>query len=101
MVSKPLAERLGHLRSRFGVEVEILDASLAAVYPQRVAAVLTHTDANGSDQVVDRLRRRLADKLRRMNLSRVSVGHAAFCAECRTAEALQSQAMRDAEPVAA
>lgn len=67
----------------------------------RVAALLTHTDAPGSHRVVGRLRRRLADAAGRFNLSGVTVGHAVFSPDCRTAEALVSQAMRDAEPIAA
>jgi GGDEF domain-containing protein len=68
---------------------------------QRVAALLTHTDAPGSHRVVGRLRRRLADAAGRLNLVGVTVGHAVFSAECRTAEALVSQAVRDAEPLGA
>lgn len=67
----------------------------------RVAALLTHTDAPGSHRVVGRLRRRLADAAARFNLSGVTVGHAVFSPDCRTAEALVSQAVRDAEPIAA
>ena len=36
-----------------------------------------------------------------MNLVGVTVGHAVFSPECRTAEALVSQAVRDAEPIGA
>jgi hypothetical protein len=68
---------------------------------QRVAALLTHTDASGSHRVVGRLRRRLADAAGRLNLVGVTVGHAVFSPDCRTAEALVSQAVRDAEPLAA
>jgi GGDEF domain-containing protein len=67
----------------------------------RVAALLTHTDAPGSHRVVGRLRRRLADAAARFNLSGVTLGHAVFSPDCRTAEALVSQAVRDAEPIAA
>ena len=48
--------------------------------------------APGSHHVVGRLRRRLGEAARRLNLAGVSVGHAAFSPECRTAEALLSQA---------
>ena len=68
---------------------------------QRMAALLTHTDAPGSNKVVGRLRRRLADAAGRLNLAGVTVGHAVFSPECRTAEALVSQAIRAAEPIAA
>jgi GGDEF domain-containing protein len=67
---------------------------------QRVAALLTHTDAPGSHKVVGRVRRRLAEAARQLNLGGITIGHAAFSPDCRTAEALVSQAMRDAEPVA-
>lgn len=67
---------------------------------QRLAALLTHTDAPGSFHAVGRLRRRLAEAAERFNLAGVTVGHAVFSPDCRTAEALVSQAMRDAEPIA-
>ena len=44
-----------------------------------------------------RLRRRLGEAASRLNLNGVRVGHAAFSPECRTAEALLSQAARDAQ----
>jgi len=68
---------------------------------RRVAALLTHTDAPGSHRVVGRLRRRLTDAASRLHLVGVTVGHAVFSPECRTAEALVSQAVRDAAPVGA
>jgi GGDEF domain-containing protein len=67
---------------------------------QRVAALLTHTDAPGSHKVVGRVRRRMAEAARQLNLGGITIGHAAFSPDCLTAEALVSQAMRDAEPVA-
>ena len=67
----------------------------------RVAALLTHTDGSGSHKVVNRLRRRLSEAAMRLNLPGVTVGHAAFSSECRTAEALLSEAARDAQPVSA
>jgi GGDEF domain-containing protein len=67
---------------------------------QRVAALLTHTDVPGSYKAVVRVRRRLAETALRLNLAGVTIGHAVFSPECRTAEALVSQALRDAEPVA-
>jgi hypothetical protein len=63
----------------------------------RVAALLTHTDSKGSHRVVERLRRRLAEGTR---LGGISIGHAVFSADCRTAEALVARAVRDAAPVA-
>jgi hypothetical protein len=74
---------------------------LGKMNAQRVAALLTHTDAPGSHKVVGRLRRRLADAAARLNLAGVTVGHAVFSPDCRTADALVSQATRDAEPIAA
>jgi GGDEF domain-containing protein len=65
----------------------------------RVAALLTHTDGAGSNKVVGRLRRRLGETASRLQLTGIRVGHAAFSPECRTAEALLSQATRDAQPV--
>jgi GGDEF domain-containing protein len=65
----------------------------------KVAALLTHTDDAGSTTVVTRLRRRLGETANRLNLAGVRVGYAAFSPECRTAEALLSQAARDAQPV--
>ncbi|HEU4937140.1 MAG TPA: hypothetical protein VFT39_11835 [Vicinamibacterales bacterium] len=67
----------------------------------KVAALLTHTDDAGSTKVVTRLRRRLGETANRLNLAGVRVGHAAFSPECRTADALLSQAARDAQPVSA
>jgi hypothetical protein len=67
---------------------------------RRIAALLTHTDAPGSFQAVVRLRRRLAEAATRLRLPGVTVGHAVFSPDCRTADALVSQATRDAEPIA-
>jgi len=72
---------------------------LGTMNGDRVAALLTHTDGAGSNKVVGRLRRRLGETASRLNLTGIRVGHAAFSPECRTAEALLSQAARDAQPV--
>jgi len=72
---------------------------LGTMNGDRVAALLTHTDVMGSHKVVGRLRHRLGEAASRLNLHGVRVGHAAFSAECRTAEALVVQAARDAQPV--
>jgi len=72
---------------------------LGTMNGDRVAAILTHTDGVGSHKVVGRLRRRLGETATRLNLPGVRVGHAAFSADCRTAEALVLQAARDAQPV--
>lgn len=73
---------------------------LGRVHHHRVIALLTHTDATGSSRVVERLRRRLSESAARPGLAGLTVGHAVFSSECRTAEALVSRAVRDAEPVA-
>ena len=72
---------------------------LGTMNGDRVAALLTHTDGSGSHQVVGRLRRRLGEAAGRLRLAGVTVGYAAFSPECRTAEALLSQAARDAQPI--
>ncbi len=72
---------------------------LGTMNGDRVAALLTHTDVMGSHKVVGRLRHRLGEAASRLNLPGVRVGHAAFSAECRTAEALVLQATRDAQPI--
>jgi GGDEF domain-containing protein len=72
---------------------------LGTMSGDRVAALLTHTDGTGSHKVVGRLRRRLGEAAGRLNLAGVRVGHAAFSAECRTAEALLARAAQDAQPV--
>jgi hypothetical protein len=66
---------------------------------QQVAALLTHTDDRGLDNVVVRLRRRLADAADRLNISDVKLGQAALSPDCRTADALLSRAVREAEPI--
>ena len=65
----------------------------------QVAALLTHTDALGLDNVVRRLRHRLADTAGRLNVSDLRLGQAAFSPEVRTADALLDFALRQAEPV--
>jgi len=72
---------------------------LGTMSGDRVAALLTHTDGMGSNKVVGRLRQRLGETASRLNLTGVRIGHAAFSPECRTAEALLSQAARAAQPV--
>jgi hypothetical protein len=65
----------------------------------QVAALLTHTDALGLDNVVRRVRQRLADTAERLNVSGLKVGQAAFTPEVRTADALLDLALRQAQPV--
>lgn len=66
---------------------------------RQVAALLTHTDDRGLDNVVVRLRRRLAATADRLNISEVRLGQAALSPDCRTADALLSRAVREAEPI--
>ncbi len=66
-----------------------------------VVALLTHTDHEGSDRVVVRLRRRLNEAAGRLGVAGVTVGRAAFSPECSTTDALLSQAIREAQPVSA
>jgi hypothetical protein len=72
---------------------------LGTMNDARLAALLTHTDDSGSSRVVGRLRHRLAEAAARLNLPSVRVGHAAFSPDCRTAEAMLSQAARAAQSV--
>jgi hypothetical protein len=65
----------------------------------RVAALLTHTDALGLDNVVRRVKQRLADAAERLNVSELTLGQAAFSPDMRNAEALLELALRQAEPV--
>jgi hypothetical protein len=65
----------------------------------QVAALLTHTDAMGLDNVVRRLKQRLADAAERLNVSNVKLGQAAVSPDVRTAEALLALALRHAEPL--
>jgi hypothetical protein len=64
-----------------------------------VAVLLTHTDALGLDNVVRRLKQRLADAAERLNVSDLKLGQAAFSPEMRTADALLELALRQSEPV--
>jgi hypothetical protein len=66
---------------------------------RQLAALLTHTDDRGLDNVVTRLRRRLADAADKLQISDVRLGQAALSPDCRTADALLSRAVRGAEPI--
>ena len=70
-----------------------------AMSGRQVAALLTHTDALGLDDVVRRLKRRLADAAERLNVSDLKLGQAAFSPEMRTADALLELALRQSEPL--
>jgi len=65
----------------------------------QVAILLTHTDAMGLENVVRRLKQRLADAAEGLNVSHLRLGQAALSPECRTADALLELALRRAEPV--
>jgi hypothetical protein len=72
---------------------------LGTTSTRQLAALLTHTDDRGLDNVVMRLRRRLADAADRLKIPGVKLGQAAFSPECRTADAMLSRAVREAEPI--
>jgi hypothetical protein len=65
----------------------------------QLAALLTHTDSIGLDNVVRRVRQRLVDTAERLNVSGVRLGQAAFSPEVRTADALLDLALQQAEPL--
>jgi GGDEF domain-containing protein len=91
-------EQLDALQEKVRRELRGSDV-LGRMNGHRVAALLTHTDAPGSRRAVERVRRCVAETAARMRLGTVRVGHAVFSHSCRTAEALVSQAVKDAEPV--
>jgi hypothetical protein len=72
---------------------------LGATGARQLAALLTHTDGIGLDTVVERLKLRLADTAERLNVAGLRLGRAAMSADCRTAEALLTEAALSAEPV--
>jgi hypothetical protein len=65
----------------------------------QLAALLIETDAQGLGAVAHRLKRRLVQTAEALNLTTVTIGHAALSPACRTAEALVGHARRHAEPV--
>ncbi len=65
----------------------------------QLAALLIETDAQGLGAVAHRLKQRLVQTAEALNLTRVTIGHAALSPACRTAEALVGHARRHAEPV--
>jgi hypothetical protein len=70
-----------------------------AMSGSQVAILLTHTDAMGLENVVRRLKQRLADAAEGLNVSQVRLGQAALSPDCRTADALLELALRRAEPL--
>lgn len=65
----------------------------------QLAALLIETDAQGLGAVAHRLKQRLVQTAEALNLTGVTIGHAALSPACRTAEALVGHARRHAEPV--
>lgn len=72
---------------------------LGRMQPHQLAALLIETDAEGTGAVAHRLKRRLLDAAESMNLTSITIGHAALSPTCHTADALVGQARRHAEPV--
>jgi GGDEF domain-containing protein len=74
---------------------------LGSISSRRVAALLTHTDPEGLGNVVRRLRRTLVTVSDTLRVPGISLGQAVFTPGCPTADALVSEALRQAEPVSA
>lgn len=72
---------------------------LGRMRPHQLAALLIETDAEGTGAVAHRLKRRLLDAAESLNLSTITIGHAALSPTCHTADALVGHARRHAEPV--
>lgn len=72
---------------------------LGTLNSHRIAALLTHTNPDGLSHVVQRLRRTLACTSESLNAPGLLLGQAAFSADVRTADALVSEAVRQAQPV--
>jgi hypothetical protein len=92
------SEALAQLQDALRKELRGSDVT-GAMGGTRVAALLTHTDALGLDNVVRRVRQRLADTAERLNGPHLTLGQAAFSPEVRTADAMLELALRAAEPV--
>jgi hypothetical protein len=95
-VSAPSSDAVVQIQEALRRELRGSDL-LGTTTGRQVAALLTHTDDRGLDNVVLRLRRRLADAADRLKISDVKLGQAAFSPDCRTADALLSRAVREAE----
>jgi hypothetical protein len=72
---------------------------LGRLSANRLAALLTHTSSEGLSNVVQRLRRTLAHTLESFDVPGLLLGQAAFSPDLRTADALLSEAARQARPV--
>jgi len=70
---------------------------LGRVRGDRMAVVLVHAAAEGAESVATRLRDRLSAVSDRVALTSVQMGNAVFSNECGSAEALISQALRQAQ----
>jgi hypothetical protein len=89
---------MGQLHEALKRELRGSDVT-GAMSGTQVAALLTHTDELGLDNVVRRVRQRLADAAERLNVSDLKLGQAAFSPEVRTADALLELALRQAQPI--
>jgi hypothetical protein len=96
-VSAP-SETMTELQEALRRELRGSDVT-GAMGGSQVAALLTHTDALGLNNVVRRVRQRLADAAERLQVTDLKMGQAAFSPEVRTADALLELALRHAEPV--
>ncbi|HUG92254.1 MAG TPA: hypothetical protein VML55_15545 [Planctomycetaceae bacterium] len=74
---------------------------LGTLNSHRIAALLIHTNPEGLTHVVQRLRRTLAGTSELLNVPGLLLGQAAFSPDVRTADALVSEAVRQAKPVVA
>jgi len=92
------SDAMGQLHDALKRELRGSDVT-GAMSGTQVAALLTHTDELGLDNVVRRVRQRLADAAERLNVSDLKLGQAAFSPEVRTADALLELALRQAQPI--
>jgi hypothetical protein len=74
---------------------------LGTMAERRVGAVLAHTDADALQVVVRRLKQRLAEAARSLNLSSLRLGRAVLTPDCPSADALVARALKETEIVAA
>jgi hypothetical protein len=72
---------------------------LGVMGSRQVAALLTHTSGAGLDNVVQRLRDRLAASASQLQVHELKLGRAAFAPDCGTADELLMRAALSAEPV--
>ena len=70
---------------------------LGRVRGDRMAVVLVHAGAEGAESVATRLRDRLSAVSDQVALTSVQMGNAVYSAECASADALISQALRHAQ----